>query len=70
MSPEEAIRAATLGAAYALKLEGDRGSIEEGKLADIQIWDTPIYEDVVYRLGVNLVQKVIKRGKLVIDNNK
>lgn len=67
MSPEEAIRAATLGAAYALKLEGDRGSLEEGKLADIQIWDTPIYEDVVYKLGGNLVQKVIKRGKLVID---
>lgn len=70
MSPEEAIRAATLGAAYALKLEGDRGSLEEGKLADIQIWDTSIYEDVVYKLGGNLVQKVIKRGKLVIDNNK
>lgn len=70
MSPEEVIRAATLGAAHALKLEGDRGSLEEGKLADIQIWDTPIYEDVVYKLGGNLVQKVIKRGKLVIDNNK
>ena len=70
MSPEEVIRAATLGAAYALNLEADRGSLEEGKLADIQIWDTPIYQDIVYKLGGNLVEQVIKRGKVVIDNRK
>jgi len=70
MSPAEAIRAATLGGAIALQLENDRGSLEVGKLADIQIWDVSTYEDVIYRLGGNVVEKVIKRGKVVIENNR
>lgn len=69
MSPAKALRASTLGGATALNLEHDRGSLEKGKLADIQIWDTSIYEDVVYRLGGNIVDKVIKRGKVVVDNS-
>ncbi|GAA0724694.1 imidazolonepropionase [Clostridium malenominatum] len=67
MTPAEALRAATLGGAIALNLENDRGSLEIGKLADIQIWDVSTYEDVIYRLGGNVVEKVIKRGKIVVD---
>lgn len=70
MSPAEALRAATLGGAIALQLEKDRGTLEVGKLADIQIWDIPTYEDVIYRLGRNVVEKVIKRGKVIVENNK
>lgn len=69
MSVQEAIVAATLGGAFALGLNKDRGSLEVGKLADIQIWNTSQYEDVAYHIGGNLVEKVIKRGKIVIDNN-
>ncbi len=29
-------------------MEMDRGSIEVGKLADIQIWDLPTFEDEMY----------------------
>lgn len=68
MSPEEAIRAATINGAKSLELDHDRGSIEKGKLADIQIWDIPSYEHVIYRLGSNVVEIVIKRGKIVVDN--
>lgn len=68
MTPEEVIRASTLGGAMALGISNDRGSIEIGKLADIQIWDTPIYGDIVYRLGGNLIETVIKRGKVVVKN--
>ena len=67
MTPEEAIKASTLGGAYALGLEKDRGSLEVGKLADIQIWDTDYYGNVAYKLGGNLVDVVIKRGKVVVE---
>jgi imidazolonepropionase len=65
LSPEEALLASTLGAAAALELDGDRGSIEPGKLADLQLWDLPAFEDVIYRIGHNAVVMVIKRGKVV-----
>jgi imidazolonepropionase len=63
-SPAEALHAATVGAARALLMEADRGSLEPGKLADVQIWDLPTFEDVVYRLGNNAVETVIKRGQV------
>jgi len=63
-SPAEALYAATAGAARSLALDHDRGSLEPGKLADIQIWDLPSFEDVIYRLGNNAVETIIKRGKV------
>jgi len=68
MSPVEAIIAATKGAAMALGLESDYGSLEEGKYADFQIWDVPGYEHVIYRLGSNVVGQVYKKGCLIVDN--
>lgn len=64
-SVEEAIKAATHGGALALALH-DRGVIQEGMLADIQIWDVPNYKHVAYELGTNVVETVIKRGKKVV----
>lgn len=63
-SPEEALLAATVGGARACGLT-DRGTIASGQLADLQIWDVPTFEDVIYRLGYNPVQAVIKRGQVV-----
>jgi len=52
-SVEEAISAATLNGAHALRM-GDRvGSIEVGKRADMAIYDVPSYADIVYHFGVN-----------------
>lgn len=64
LSPAETLYAATVGAARSLGLDHDRGSLEPGKLADIQIWDLPTFEDVIYRLGHNAVETVIKRGQV------
>jgi len=65
-SPEEALLAATSGGAKALDLH-DRGALQAGMLADIQVWNIPSFEDVIYRLGNNAVEMVIKRGKVVVD---
>jgi imidazolonepropionase len=67
MSPAEALWAATMGGALALSRAADRGSLEAGKLADIQVWDVPCYEHAIYRLGGNVVRDVIKRGKVVVE---
>jgi imidazolonepropionase len=64
-SPAEALYASTVGGALALGLETDRGSLEPGKLADLQIWDLPTFEDVIYRLGHNAVVTVIRRGQVL-----
>jgi len=69
MSPAEALLAATSGAAKALNMENDYGTLETDKFADLQIWNVPAYEHVVYRLGGNVVEKVYKKGKLIVDNS-
>ena len=63
-SPEEALLATTTNAARAVGLH-DRGALEPGKLADIQVWDLPSFEDIIYRLGNNAVVMVVKRGRVV-----
>lgn len=69
MSPAEAMLAATSGAAKALNLDDDYGTLEAGKYADFQVWDVPSYAHVVYRLGGNIVETVYKKGKLIVDNS-
>jgi imidazolonepropionase len=61
-SPEEALLASTVRGARALGLT-DRGALAAGQLADLQLWRTPSFEDVIYRLGGNAVKAMIKRGR-------
>ena len=68
MSPEEAMLAATKGAARALKRQHIIGCISEGYQADIQLWNVPRFEDIIYRIGNNAVWKVIKKGRIVASN--
>ena len=65
MTENEAIRATTLGGAKALKIEKNYGSLEGGKFADIQIRNSDSYKNVVYKFGVNEVEHVIKKGKII-----
>ncbi len=67
MTPAEAITATTINAAYAVGRGKEVGSLEPGKKADAVILDVPNHKFLGYRFGVNLVDKVIKNGRVVID---
>ena len=62
--PAEALVAATLNAAHAIGLGHLVGSLEVGKQADLLVLDADDYRMLPYRYGTNLVQRVIKRGKV------
>jgi imidazolonepropionase len=68
MSPEEAVCAVTLNAAAALDRSHRIGSLEVGKAADVAILAYPSHLFLSYHLGINIVEKVIKNGRLVIDH--
>ena len=65
MTPREAINGATINAARAIGMESEIGSIKEGKKADLLVVDAPSHTFVPYHFGVNLVEKVIKNGKVI-----
>ncbi len=70
MTIEEVITALTLNGAAAID-EADRvGSLDPGKLGDVIILDAPSYKHLSYNIAVNLVEKVIKKGKLVYDKKE
>jgi imidazolonepropionase len=64
LTPAEAIAAATINAAHAIRRSDVIGSIEVGKQADMLILSVPNYRHLGYRYGTNLVKQVIKRGRV------
>ncbi|MFN2236890.1 MAG: imidazolonepropionase [Anaerolineales bacterium] len=62
LTPAQAIVAATINAAAAIRRQDQIGSVEPGKQADLLILDTVDYRHLGYRFGTNLVQAVIKKG--------
>jgi len=67
LTPAEVITAATINAAHAIGRANDVGSLEVGKKADVIILDAPNHKFLGYCFGANLVDKVIKNGRLVVD---
>jgi imidazolonepropionase len=66
MTAAEALSAVTVNAACAID-QGERlGRLEPGLAADIVMWDMSDYRELPYHYGVNLVETVIKKGKVVI----
>jgi imidazolonepropionase len=61
MTPDEAIGAATLGGAKALR-RGDIGRITPGARADLALHDAPSHVHLAYRPGVPLVSSVWRGG--------
>ena len=66
MTPAEAICASTFNAACAINRQETVGSIEKGKQADILILDVPNHLCIPYHFGINHVEKVIKKGCILI----
>lgn len=62
ITPAQAVAAATINAAAAINRQERIGSIEAGKQADMIILSEPDYRQLAYRFGINLVEKVIKKG--------
>lgn len=65
MTPAEAVTASTFNAACAIGLNDKIGSLEKGKQADLIVLDCPSHLFIPYNIGTNLIEKVIKRGKIV-----
>lgn len=65
MTPEEILTAVTINPACAIDRGDLIGSLEEGKQADIVIWNAPDMEMLCYRFGSNLAETVIKKGEII-----
>ncbi len=62
MSPSEAIAAATINGAWALRLAGRKGSIEPGKDADLAIFAVGDYREIPYWFGTNHCAMTVLNG--------
>jgi len=65
LTPAEALVGATINAAYAIGLGEELGSLEAGKQADLAIWRVPAAAQIPYFPGADLVEVVVKRGRIV-----
>jgi imidazolonepropionase len=65
MSAEEIINAVTYNGACAIYKQDKVGSIETGKQADVLIFDMKDHKELVYHFGVNMINYVIKKGKVI-----
>lgn len=63
MTPAEAITAATINGAHALRIAHRVGSIEVGKDANLTVFDAADYREIPYYFGMNLVSATIYRGE-------
>jgi imidazolonepropionase len=62
LTPEESVRAVTLNAARALRLD-DRGDIAPGRKADLVLWDLEAPGQLAYALGFNPHHRTFKDGR-------
>jgi imidazolonepropionase len=62
MTPAEAIAAATINGAWALRLADRKGSLEPGKDADLAMFDVSDYREIPYWFGINRCALTIMNG--------
>jgi imidazolonepropionase len=69
LSLEEALAAATINGAYSLDVEGEVGSLEVGKRADLVLLRSPRLLDLL-RVGVAAIRAVVKSGRVVVRDGR
>jgi imidazolonepropionase len=62
MLPAEAIAAATINGAWALRMAGRKGSVEAGKDADLAVFDVSDYREIPYWFGANRCALTVMNG--------
>ncbi len=67
MTAAEAISSVTVNAACAIDRGRKIGRLLPGLPADIVMWKMEDYREMPYHYGINLVNKVIKQGKVVYE---
>ena len=65
MSPAEAISAATINGAWALRLSESKGSIEPGKDTDLAVFEADDYREIPYWFASNRCAFAILNGTLI-----
>jgi imidazolonepropionase len=70
MKSRELIRAITVNAAKALRLEHEIGSLRSGKSADIVTLRIPNHKWIGYSYGEGLVDKVLIKGKHEVEKGQ
>ena len=70
LTPAEAISAATINAAHALRSDGRCGSLQFGKDADLIILNVADYREIAYYSGVNLVSTTMRRGEVIYKDSE
>jgi imidazolonepropionase len=66
MTPAEAIAAATINGAHALRLAVRKGSVEPGKDADLALFDVTDYREIPYWMAANLCRATVFGGRLQV----
>lgn len=66
LTPEEAVTAFTINSAAAIDRADRIGSIDIGKQGDLVLLQFPSYKFLPYHVGMNCVERVIKKGAIVV----
>ena len=70
MTPEEVVTAITRNAAAAAGLGETHGHLAAGRPAHLVVLDAPSYTYLPYRLGTNLVHRVLVDGRTVVERGR
>lgn len=65
MTPAEAIVAATVNGAYALRCNKTIGSLEAGKQADLAVFEVEDYREIPYYFGMQRCWMTVKSGEII-----